>query len=240
MTVTWDPDRYDALPLPHEQWGVGVVDRLQLTGSEVLVDAGSGSGRDAALALSLLPEGRIICLDASASMRAACAARLSGTLQVDVRAADLMEPWPVESGTVDAVMSVAAFHWLPHPDRAWAQVARVLRPGGRIQLDAGGHGNIERLLAAVDEVGASGKLPQWHYAAAEETVQYLESVGLEAIDVHLRIAPAYFESDDIYLTYLKDVVLHHLTDAERLQVAHIMGDRCVDYVRLEVTATKPH
>jgi trans-aconitate 2-methyltransferase len=191
------------------------------------------------LALPLLPEGRIICLDASPSMRATCAARFAHTSQVEVRAADLMEPWPIDSGTVDAVMSVAAFHWLPQPERAWAEVARVLRPGGRIQLDAGGHGNIDRLLAAVDEVGATGKLPVWHYADVEETIHYLESVGLVADDVHLRIAPAYFDSNEVYLEYLRDVVLHHLTDVERRQVAQIMGDRCVDYVRLEVTATKP-
>ncbi len=239
MTVSWDPDRYDALPLPHEEWGRGVVAKLNLSGDETLVDAGCGSGRDAALALSLLPAGRIIGLDASPTMRTACEQRFAVSSQVDVRAADLMEPWPVESDSVDAVMSVAAFHWLPQPERAWTQVARVLRPGGRIRLDAGGEGNISRLLAAVDEVGASTLLPTWHYAGVEETLGYLEAAGLVPIDVRLRIAPAFFDTNEVYLEYLKDVVLHHLSDKQRIQVADIMADRCVDYVRLEVSAEKP-
>lgn len=239
MKVSWDPERYDALPLPHEQWGIGVVNRLALMGDETLVDAGCGSGRDASLALRQLPGGQIIGLDASTTMLAACERRFAESKQVSVELADLMEPWPVASESVDAVMSVAAFHWLPQPNRAWNQVSRVLRPGGRVVLDAGGHLNIERLLAAVGEVGAAGKIPAWHYAGVDETVGYLNAAGLTPVDVRLRIAPAYFDTDEVYLAYLKDVVLHHLTDEERARIAKIMGDRCVDYVRLEVIATKP-
>ncbi len=239
MNVSWDPDRYDALPLPHEQWGVGVVNRLALMGDETLVDAGCGSGRDAERALRQLPRGQIIGLDSSTTMLAACKRRFAESKQVAVEVADLLEPWPVATESVDAVMSVAAFHWLPQPKLAWNQVSRVLRPGGRVVIDAGGYSNIERLLAAVGEVGAAGKLPAWHYAGVDETVGYLSAAGLTPVDVRLRIAPAYFDTDQIYLAYLKDVVLHHLIDKERVQVAQIMGDRCVDYVRLEVLATKP-
>lgn len=239
MTISWDPDRYDALPLPHEEWGVGVVTSLALMGDETLVDAGCGSGRDAALALRQLPRGQIIGLDASPTMLAACERRFADSTQVAVRAADLMEPWPVDAASVDAVMSVAAFHWLPQPGRAWKQVSRVLRPGGRMRMDAGGHLNIERVLAAVDEVGARNRLPAWHYAGVDETVGYLNAAGLTPVEVRLRSAPAHFDTDEVYLDYLKDVVLHHLTDEQRARVADLMGDRCVDYVRLEVFATKP-
>ena len=239
MTIGWDPDRYDALPLPHEEWGRGVVAGLRLAGDETLVDAGCGSGRDAALALALLPRGRIIGLDASPTMRAACERRFAAVDHVEVRHGDLMERWPVDTASVDAVMSVAAFHWLDQPERAWVEIARVLRPGGRVRIDAGGHGNISRLLAAVHEVGATDLLPQWHYAGVDETVGYLRDAGFTGIDVHLRDAPAYFETDEIYLDYLQDVVLHNLSDEQRQRVASLMGDRCVDYVRLEVTAEKP-
>lgn len=239
MDVSWDPNRYDALPLPHEKWGVGVVNKLALLGDETLVDAGCGSGRDAALALGQLPRGHITGLDASPTMLAAFERRFADSAQVAALAADLMEPWPVASASVDAVMSVAAFHWLPQPDRAWTQVSRVLRPGGRVVLDAGGFLNIERLLAAVDAVGAADKLPAWHYAGVDETVGYLDAAGLTPVEVRLRSAPAHFNTDAVYLSYLKDVVLHHLTDEQRVEVAAIMGDRCVDYVRLEVFAMKP-
>lgn len=239
MTISWDPDRYDALPLPHEEWGRGVVAGLNLIGDETLVDAGCGSGRDAALALASLPRGRIIGLDASPAMLAACERRFAAVDQVEVRHGDLMGRWPLDTASVDAVMSVAAFHWLDQPERAWIEIARILRPGGQVRIDAGGHGNISRLLAAVDAVGAQDLLPQWHYAGVDETVGYLNGAGFTGIDVHLRRAPAYFDADDVYLNYLQDVVLHNLSHEQRQRVASLMGDRRVDYVRLEVTAEKP-
>ena len=239
MTVEWNAQAYDSLPLPHEEWGRGVIDGLTLHGDETLIDAGCGSGRDAQLALTRLPEGRIVGLDASESMRAAFADRFSGIPAVEVHDADLMADWPVAAGSADAVMSVAAFHWLDRHDAVWAQVARALRPGGRVRIDAGGAGNLTRLLAAVDEVGATGLLPTWHYAGVDETLGHLRSVGLTPIEVRLRSAPAYFADDATYARYLADVVLHHLSDDQRGEVAAIMGDRCVDYVRLEVAAKKP-
>ena len=239
MNVAWRPDRYDALPLPHEEWGRGVVAGLVLRDGETLVDAGCGSGRDAALARPALDSGRIIGLDASESMRAAFARRFEGVDGVEVRAADLMEPWPVPDGAADAVMSVAAFHWLPEPQLAWQQVARVLRPGGRVRIDAGGEGNLVRLLGIVDQIGASSLLPSWHYAGVDETLGYLRAAGLRPVEVRLRDAPAWFADDDTYAAYLRDVVLHRLSEEQRVEVATRMGDRCVDYVRLEVHARKP-
>ena len=239
MSITWDPHRYDALPLPHEQWGIGVIGGLTFRGDETLIDAGCGSGRDALTAREYLPEGRIIGLDASPTMREAFAHRFEGDEEVEVREADLMQPWPVDEGCADAVMSVAAFHWLPDHASTWRQVARALRPGGRVRIDAGGQGNLTRLLGAVEQVGASDLLPEWNYAGVDETLANLRGAGLTPVEVRLRDAPAYFDDDETYAAYLADVVLHRLSDEQRVQVASLMGDRCVDYVRLEVAAVKP-
>lgn len=236
--VTWNPQAYDALPLPHEEWGRGVIEGLTFEGSETLIDAGCGTGRDANLALDRLPRGRIIGLDASPSMRDAFAERFAGIDHVEVREADLTSAWPVEPGAADVVMSVAAFHWLDRHDLVWQQVARALRPGGRVRIDAGGQGNLTRLLEAVDQVGAADLLPAWNYAGVDETLAHLRASGLTPVEVRLRDAPAYFDDDATYAGYLADVVLHRLSDEQRAQVAQMMGDRCVDYVRLEVMARR--
>ncbi len=236
--VTWNAQAYDALPLPHEEWGRGVIEGLTFDGSETLIDAGCGTGRDALLAHQRLPAGQIIGLDASPTMREAFADRFAGVEGVQVLEADLTAPWPVEPGIADAVMSVAAFHWLDRHDVVWQQVARALRPGGRVRIDAGGQGNLVRLLQAVDEVGAGDLLPRWNYAGVDETLAHLRAAGLTPVEVRLRAAPAFFDDDATYGRYLADVVLHRLSDDQRAAVAELMGDRCVDYVRLEVMARK--
>jgi trans-aconitate 2-methyltransferase len=239
MSVNWQPVQYDSLPLPHEKWGARVVAGFEFSGSEILVDAGCGTGRDAQLALSRLPEGNIIGLDASPSMRVAFQQRFSGDGQVSVLAANLDEPWPVTDGSVDAVMSVAAFHWIPDHSRVWSHAATAMKPGGVIRVDAGGAGNLTRLLAAVDEVGATPLLPSWHYAGVDETLGHLRAAGLEPVTVELRQTPTQFDDDLVYADYLRSIVLHRLTEIQRMQVASIMADRVVDYVRLEVEAVKP-
>jgi len=239
VNVHWQPAKYDSLPLPHEGWGARVVAGFDFRGDETVIDAGCGTGRDAEYALWNLPRGRIIGLDASLSMQAAFTSRFAHEERAKILAADLSEPWPVDAACADAVMSVAAFHWLPSHDRVWHNVAAALKPGGVVRVDAGGEGNLVRLLEVVDAVGASSSLPEWNYAGVEDTLGQLRAAGLVPVSVELREEPAYFDNDEVYADYLRSVVLHKLSEIERMQVAGLMGDRCVDYVRLEVTAVKP-
>ena len=64
-TREWDATSYDALPLPHVAWGLGVLDRMGLAGDELVLDAGCGTGRDAAALLERWPGVRMIGIDGS-------------------------------------------------------------------------------------------------------------------------------------------------------------------------------
>ena len=75
---------------------------------------------------------------------------------------------------MDAVISVAAFHWISDHDALFRNLASVLRPGGQFVVDCGGQGNAARIVAAIDEV--LGESPAiWNFAGAEETERRLES-----------------------------------------------------------------
>jgi len=109
MTREWDAPAYDALPLPHVEWGTRVLDRLArhpLPQRLRLLDAGCGTGRDAAVARERWPDSRLVLVDASQRMLDAAREKLGPGAEY-VRG-DLLDPLPV--APVHAVMSVAAFH----------------------------------------------------------------------------------------------------------------------------------
>jgi ubiquinone/menaquinone biosynthesis C-methylase UbiE len=56
-----------------------------------------------------------------------------GLANVEVRIGDALE-LPVESGTVDVVISNGVINLTPDKDRAYAEAFRILKPGGRFQL----------------------------------------------------------------------------------------------------------
>ena len=51
----WDAETYDAVSDPQFEWGMEVLERLELRGDEVAVDAGCGSGRVTAELAERLP-----------------------------------------------------------------------------------------------------------------------------------------------------------------------------------------
>jgi trans-aconitate 2-methyltransferase len=53
----WDAEAYDAISDPQLEWGMEVLERLELRGDESVIDAGCGSGRITAELLNRIPEG---------------------------------------------------------------------------------------------------------------------------------------------------------------------------------------
>ncbi len=107
-----------------------------ITAGETVVDVGCGAGMDLLLAARRVgPSGRAIGVDMTASMRerAAGSARSAGLAQVEVRAGDA-EALPVQDASVDVVISNGVLNLTTDKRRAFAEIARVLRPGGRLQL----------------------------------------------------------------------------------------------------------
>lgn len=108
----------------------------RLAAGESVLDVGCGAGMDLLLAArSVGPGGRAIGIDFTEAMRrrAASAARALGLDHVDVRAGDAFE-LPVEDSSIDVVISNGVLNLVPDKKRAFAEIVRVLKPGGRLQL----------------------------------------------------------------------------------------------------------
>ena len=242
MPHEWDAAAYDALPLPHEDWGRRVLDRMRLRGDERVLDAGCGTGRDAAALLQRQPDVRLVCLDASERMLAQARERLGERAEF-VRA-DLDQPLHLHE-PVDAVMSVAAFHWVPDHDRLFAHLAAVMLPGARLTSDCGGQGQLSVLDAALVEVTGQPKIAT-AFKGVAETRASLDAAGFDVEDVRLREDPQRFQDAARLEAYLAAVNLSgYLADLPAEQhaafvrrVREAMTEPVLDYVRLEIDAVR--
>jgi SAM-dependent methyltransferase len=95
----------------------------------VVGDLGCGTGQ---IAEALAPfVARVVAVDDSPAMLAAARRRLAGQESVEVRGGPL-EALPVGDGELDAAVLFLVLHYLEEPARALAEVARALKPGGRV------------------------------------------------------------------------------------------------------------
>ncbi len=245
----WDAITYDRISDPQTRWGAAVLERLALRGDETVLDCGCGSGRVTEKLLELLPGGRVVALDASATMLAEARRRLApaGERVVFVHA-DLLDLTATTLGgdaPVDAVFSTATFHWVHDHDRLFTNLAGVLRPGGRLVAQCGGEGNIAKLLAIVGRLGVE-RAGTWTYASPEDTTRRLEAAGFGDIRVWLHDEPTPFATAEQLTEFLETVCLRQSVGAmptqQRTQFLHdvvdAMPDRVIDYVRLNIVAQR--
>ena len=107
-----------------------------LEAGQVVLDLGSGAGFDAFLASKAVgSEGRVIGVDFNPKMlaRARQLARDNGYKNVEFREGAI-EDLPVESATIDVVLSNCVINLSPAKERVYSEAMRVLRPDGRLLI----------------------------------------------------------------------------------------------------------
>jgi SAM-dependent methyltransferase len=108
----------------------------QLSPGMTVVDLGSGAGFDAFLAWNRVgPSGRVIGVDMTDDMLALARqnADKRGAANVEFRKG-FIEELPIESGTVDYVISNCVINLSTDKPAVFREIARVLKPGGRFAV----------------------------------------------------------------------------------------------------------
>ena len=161
-----------------------VLERLELSGDETVLDAGCGSGRVTAHLLERLPRGSVLAVDGSEAMVDKAREQLGD------RATDLVSDlFELRAGATRStlIFSTATFHWILDHERLFARLRANLRPGGRLVAQCGGEGNVARHAAVIAAVAARRRFAShleqmtgmWNFAGAEETEARLRGAGFE-------------------------------------------------------------
>ena len=132
--LDWDAARYHRVSDPQRSWGLRVLERLDARDGERILDIGCGTGRLTAEIASRVPGTRVVGVDRSRTMLAEARRRASGLTLGQADATRL----PLRDRTFDAVFSTATFHWVHDHATLFAEISRVLVPGGRLVAQAGG------------------------------------------------------------------------------------------------------
>ena len=118
---------------------------------DTVVDLGCGPATQLAMVARLNPDVRFVGVDLSEEMleRARAYGAEQGLGNVAFQQADVTDLGFLGDASVDAVFSTVALHHLPdvdHLERTFAEVARVLRPGGGLYLVDFGHLKSEKSI----------------------------------------------------------------------------------------------
>lgn len=150
---------------------------------DTVLDLGAGAGNDVFIARSLAGEsGRVIGLDMTEAMiaRARANNRKLGYRNVEFVLGDI-EDMPLEDNSIDVAISNCVMNLVPDKDRAYAEVHRVLRPGGHFSIsDIVLQGELPSALqeaAAMYAGCVAGAMQKGEYLAA------IERAGFSSIKI---------------------------------------------------------
>ena len=260
MSGDWNAASYHRVSNPHVAWGLSVLEQLPLTGNELVIDLGCGTGRLTEKVLEQLPRGRVIGIDRSANMARAAHQHLASRFasRIDIVIADAVA-LPI-IGAADAVFSTATFHWISSHEALFASVFTALKPGGQLVAQAGGGRNLERVHERCERLMASADFrayftqwkEPWTLADAEGTAHRLAGAGFVDVQTSLESSPVSFEDAASFAEFITTVICRpyvaYLTDPDARDA--FIGDLTrqaaidnppfeLDYWRLNIRARKP-
>ena len=150
---------------------------------EVVVDLGSGGGLDVFLASKMVgPEGRALGIDTTPAMieRARANAAAGGYTNVEFYQSTI-DRIPLPDASVDCVISNCVLNLAPDKPAVFREIARVLKPGGRV---------------AVSDIALKGELPE---AVASSMAAYVGCIAgaISIEDYRAGLVAAGFEHVEI-------------------------------------------
>ncbi len=135
----YTPDQLDVIPVAAAGLSLGCGNPTAIASlkpGEVVLDIGSGAGIDVFYAARRVgAQGRVIGLDMTPAMieRSRQSAAAAGSSNVEFRLGQA-EAMPVESATVDVILSNCVINLVEDKGRVFEEAHRVLKPGGRLSI----------------------------------------------------------------------------------------------------------
>lgn len=206
------PELYERYLVPAitSIWANDLLDRTRPTGEESVLDVACGTGVVARLLEQRGHAGRLVGIDLNAAMLAVARTRSVRVEWIEGSALEL----PFKADCFDVVLCQLGLQFFPDRSRALEEMARVLKPGGRVGLSV--YSAIERTPVAHAFVQALEKF----LGAESSRTKRSEHLSCDADEVGNWLRQAGFNAVNV-LTVSKQISFPSM----------------LDYVRFQLTAT---
>lgn len=206
MTHEFDGKKYEKASAHQKEWGVRLIEELGLKGTEHVLDLGCGDGTLTIKIAELLPEGKVVGIDASQGMIDTAlpkARRNVEFLLKDINKLDFVEKF-------DVVISNATLHWVKNHKHLLENVHRALRGGGRLRFNFAGDGNCAYFFNVVREAMAleefatrfAGFEWPWYMPPINEYLDLINTSGLRDARVWGENADRYFPDEEAMIRWI--------------------------------------
>lgn len=189
----WDAEDYKKSSREQQKWARELIAKLNLRGSERVLDLGCGDGKVTAEIALNLKRGGVHGIDSSPEMIDLAKKTFSKEKYpnlsfelCDARELNFNEEF-------DVVFSNAALHWILDQKKVLNGIKRSLKPGGRCVIQMGGKGNAQDIIKILDSMLVAEPWKQYFqnfkfpyfFAADKEYTGLLHESGLDPVRVEL-------------------------------------------------------
>lgn len=167
---------------------------------EVVLDLGSGAGFDAFLASAKVGEtGKVIGIDMTDEMleRARTNAERGGFDNVEFKKGDI-EKLPIESNSIDAIISNCVINLTPDKEKVFKEAFRVLKTGGRLMIS-----DVVLIKPLTEEMKQDKELLIGCVSGAilkQDYLNLLQKSGFSNITIH-KETPGFLKDYDLSITF---------------------------------------
>lgn len=183
----FDGEKYKKASKHQKEWGNSLISELSLSGNEEILDLGCGDGSLTEQLAQLVPNGRVLGIDASRGMITTAQNRVAiniAFMQMDINTIDFQ-------GTFDVIFSNATLHWIKDHNRLLKNSYRALKDNGNILWDFAGNGNCSNFFEVVREVIKCEKYKQyfkdfewpWYMPTKDEYEKIISTSGFSTYSI---------------------------------------------------------
>lgn len=236
-TFEFSGEKYRKASKHQKEWGNTLISELQLKGDEIILDLGCGDGTLTEQLSSLVPEGKVLGIDASAGMIQTAEKYVKDNLkfaQMDINTMNF-------NNEFDVIFSNATLHWIKDHNKLLKNAYAALKQCGVILWDFAGDGNCSNFFEVARQKMNDAKYKEffldfewpWFMPSKSDYEKLVEPIGFSKVVITEENKDRYFLNADEMIRWIDQPSLvpfikcipAEMKDTFRKEVIEIMLQR---------------